>query len=174
MHRSLLSALPVCFVNTHAVPDDSACCFPSGLRAEIQAAVQGKVEGATLHHAKTMSFVLLDRLPPSDRDVQQSQSHTAPAASSCRAEHLARYVLPKATQTHWALPKQILQQLSANTAVGVKGTDSICCNLKPNSSLQQKKKKRKKKRLGYPRDLLPLHLLLKNQRLQGLWQRTAF
>lgn len=108
---------------------------------------QGKVEGAALHHVKTMSFVLLVRLLHSDRDAQQSQSRTAPAVSSCRAKHLARYILPKATQTHRALPKQILQQLSANTAVGVKSTDSICCNLKPNSSLQLKKKKIEKKGL---------------------------
>lgn len=71
---------PFYFVNTLAAPDDSARCFPSGFTAGIKAAVPGKVEGAVLHHVKTMSFVLLGRLVLSDRNAPSGE-----AKSSTRA-----------------------------------------------------------------------------------------
>lgn len=87
---------PLSVLSARAAPDDSACSFPSGFHAEIRAAaVQGKVEGAVLHHrVKTTSFVLLGGRPPPDRNAptgDAKQSREPP-----RAEHLARCSLPTA------------------------------------------------------------------------------
>lgn len=110
VHRFRLPASaafqPFCFVNTHAAPDDSAHCFPSGFTTGIRAAVQGKVKGAVLHHVKTMSFVLLGRLATlrQERSHRRSKakhrSHAASSASS-GARPLARCILHEATVDTW-------------------------------------------------------------------------
>lgn len=141
VHRFLLPASavfqPFCFVNTHAAPDDSARCFPSGFTAEIRATMQGKVKGVVLHHVKTKPFVLLGRLSPSNRNTPTGEAKPSTGAAQHPPRAAVQGPLQGASRTKlqktWGiLPDQVLQQLSSNTAVGVKDTDSIHCNLKQN------------------------------------------
>lgn len=105
-------------------------CFPSGFTAGTRALVQGKVQGVVLHHVKTMSFVLLGT--PSSRNAPAGEAEHGPSCTSAVQGPLQGAPSTKPQQTRGILPGQALQQLPTNTAVGVKDTDSIYCNLKQN------------------------------------------
>lgn len=109
-------------------------CFPSGFTTRTQAVVQGKVQGVVLHHVKTMSFVLLGTLTPSSRNAPAGEAKLSTGHPPRVAGHgpLQGATCTELQQTCGMLPGQALQQLSTNTAVGVKDTDSIYCNLKQN------------------------------------------